>query len=90
MALDIEPDNGFAWYQLSIVHERNGDTALAQLAIAEQSYAAGNRQRAHQFASRARTSLEIGTPAWVRATEIEAVSIPTEAEMRQMRRQQRD
>lgn len=90
VALDIEPDNGFAWYQLSIVHERNGDTALAQLAIAEQSYAAGNRQRAHQFASRARTSLEIGTPAWVRATEIEAVSIPTEAEMRQMRRQQRN
>mgnify|MGYP000135561979 CR=1 FL=1 len=90
VALDIEPDNGFAWYQLSIVHERNGDTALAQLAIAEQSYAAGNRQRAHQFASRARTALEIGTPAWVRATEIEAVSIPTEAEMRQMRRQQRN
>ncbi|WP_417486899.1 M48 family metalloprotease [Maricaulis sp.] len=90
VALDIEPDNGFAWYQLSIVHERNGDTALAQLAIAEQSYAAGNRQRAHQFASRARTSLEIGTPAWVRATEIESVSLPTEAEMRQIRRQQRN
>jgi len=90
VALDIEPDNGFAWYQLSIVHERNGDTALAQLAIAEQSYAAGNRQRAHQFAARARTSLEIGTPAWVRATEIESVSLPTEAEMRQIRRQQRN
>ncbi|MFT6462574.1 M48 family metalloprotease [Maricaulis maris] len=90
VALDIEPDNGFAWYQLSIVHERNGDTALAQLAIAEQSYAAGNRQRAHQFASRARTALEIGTPAWVRATEIESVSLPTEAEMRQIRRQQRN
>ncbi|WP_323761396.1 M48 family metalloprotease [Maricaulis sp.] len=90
VALDIEPDNGFAWYQLSIVHERNGNTALAQLAIAEQSYAAGNRQRAHQFASRARTSLEIGTPAWVRATEIESVSLPTEAEMRQIRRQQRN
>ncbi|WP_291842656.1 M48 family metalloprotease [Maricaulis sp.] len=87
VALDMEPDNGFAWYQLSIVHERNGDTALAQLAIAEQSYAAGNRQRAHQFASRARTSLEIGTPAWVRATEIESVSVPTEAELRQARRQ---
>lgn len=90
VALDIEPDNGFAWYQLSIVHERNGDTALAQLAIAEQSYAAGNRQRAHQFAARARTALEIGTPAWVRATEIESVSLPTEAEMRQIRRQQRN
>lgn len=90
IALDIEPDNGFGWYQLSIIHERNGDTALAQLAIAEQSYAAGNRQRAHQFASRARTSLEIGTPAWVRATEIEAVSLPTESELRRARRQRRN
>ncbi|RKR03063.1 M48 family metalloprotease [Maricaulis maris] len=90
VALDIEPDNGFAWYQLSIIHERNGDTALAQLAIAEQSYAAGNRPRAHQFASRARTSLEVGTPAWVRATEIEAVSVPSEAELRQARRQRRN
>lgn len=89
VALDIEPDNGFAWYQLSIIHERNGDTALAQLAIAEQSYAAGNRPRAHQFATRARAELEVGTPAWVRATEIEAVSLPTAAELRQIRRQQR-
>lgn len=88
VALDIEPDNGFAWYQLSIVYERQGQTALAQLAIAEQAYASGNRMRAMQFASRARTALETGTPAWIRATEIQSVSTPTEAEMRRMRRQQ--
>jgi predicted Zn-dependent protease len=89
VALDLEPDNGFAWYQLSIVHERNGQTALAQLAIAEQAYASGNQMRAMQFATRARTALEAGTPAWIRATEIQSVSAPTEAEMRRMRRQQR-
>ncbi len=89
IALDIEPDNAFAWYQLSIVHERNGDTALAQLAVAEQAFATGNRLRANQFAGRARNGLEQGTPAWFRASEILAVSQPTEAEMRAIRRQQR-
>ena len=73
VALDIEPDNGFAWYELSIVHEREGDTALAKLAIAEQAYASGDGARAVMFASRARADLEQGSPAWVRATEIESV-----------------
>lgn len=89
VALDIEPDNSFAWYQLSIVHERNGDTPLAQLAIAEQSFAVGNNMRALQFAARARMQLDAGTPAWVRATEIESVARPTEAELRRMRRERR-
>ncbi|MAK65367.1 MAG: peptidase M48, Ste24p [Maricaulis sp.] len=89
VALDIEPDNAFGWYQLSIVHERNGQTSLAQLAIAEQAFASGQRMRANQFAARAREGLEQGTTAWFRATEIQAVSQPTEAEMREMRRQQR-
>jgi len=86
IALDIEPDNAFAWYQLSIVHERSGETALAQLAVAEQAFAVGNKGRARQFAMRARANLEQGTPAWFRATEIEAVSIPSREELRQQRR----
>ncbi|WP_300542427.1 M48 family metalloprotease [Maricaulis sp.] len=90
VALDMEPDNAFAWYQLSILHERNGDTALAELAVAEQAYAMGDRLRAHQFAARARQGLDQGTPAWIRATEIQAVSQPSEEELRRMRRQRRD
>jgi len=86
VALDIEPDNAFGWYQLSIVHERSGETALAQLAIAEQAFAVGNRSRAREFAMRARNQLQHGTPAWVRATEIEAVSVPTAADRRRQRR----
>ena len=86
VALDIEPDNGFAWYQLSIVHEREGDTALAQLAVAEQAYSIGDGARAMMFAGRARTSLEQGTPAWLRATEIESVSAPMAAAQRRQQR----
>ncbi|MBR9825510.1 MAG: M48 family metallopeptidase [Alphaproteobacteria bacterium] len=89
VALDVEPSNPFAWYQLSLVHERNGDTPLAQLAIAEQSFAIGNRSRARQFATRARAELEQGTIAHFRASEIIAVSAPTEQELREQRRQRR-
>ncbi|SDM59396.1 M48 family metalloprotease [Maricaulis salignorans] len=86
VALDIEPDNAFAWYQLSIVHQRNGDTALAQLAVAEQAFSVGDADRAVMFAGRARASLDQGTPAWIRATEIETISIPLAAEQRRQRR----
>lgn len=89
VALDIEPDNAFAWYQMSILHDRKGETSLAQLAVAEQAFAVGDRMRAYQFAMRAREGLDQGTPAWFRATEIQAVSQPSEAEMREMRRRQR-
>ena len=89
VALDIEPDNSFAWYQISIVHERSGETALAQLAIAEQAYAIGDRGRAFQFAQRAQPELQAGSPSWYRASELISVARPSEAEMREMRREQR-
>jgi predicted Zn-dependent protease len=88
VALDIEPDNSFGWYQLSIVHERNGDTARAQLAIAEQSYALGNSGRALQFAVRAAPQLERGTPDWYRANELIGVAqanLPAPGERRERR-----
>jgi predicted Zn-dependent protease len=74
VALDVEPDNSFAWYQLSIVHERNGDTPRAQLAIAEQAFAVGDNSRAMQFAARARPQLEAGSVDWFRAGELMAVA----------------
>lgn len=86
VALNIEPDNSFAWYQLSIVHERSGETPLAKLAIAEQSFHSGNMIRAVQFAGRAREELEQGTPAWIRATEIELAARPMAEEMARRRR----
>ena len=89
IALDIEPHNGFGWYEMAIVHQRNGNTALAELATAEHAFASGNRARALQFASRARDELEPGSPAWIRATEIESVSQPTAEDLRRERRERR-
>ena len=89
VALDIEADNAFAWYNLSLIHERMGNTALAQLAIAEQAYATGNRMRAFQFATRAMQDLEPETTPRFRAAELIAVAQPSEEEMRDLQRQQR-
>jgi predicted Zn-dependent protease len=70
VAVDIEPRNGFAWYLRSLVHEKQGDTALAQLAVAEQYYSVGQAPTAIRFASLALPSLEQGSPDWDRATQI--------------------
>ena len=69
-ALLLEPVNGLGWYQLSIAHERRGETALAQLAIAEQAFAYGDQERASLFAARARDQLQTGTTEWQRANDI--------------------
>jgi predicted Zn-dependent protease len=69
-ALTQEPDNGFAWYQRSRVHERRGERAMALLSTAERHYLGGDPRRAFQFAARARDDLEQGTPEWLRATDI--------------------
>ncbi|WP_421791443.1 M48 family metalloprotease [Hyphobacterium sp.] len=74
VALDMEPENAFAWYQLSIVHERNGDTARAQLAVAEQAFSVGNTERAMQFAARALPQLEPGSVERFRAGELLSIS----------------
>ncbi|MDQ7018674.1 MAG: M48 family metalloprotease [Robiginitomaculum sp.] len=68
-----EPDNGFAWYELSIAYERQDKTALAKLATAEQAYAMGDYMRARSFAQRALMELPQGTPDWRRANDITLV-----------------
>lgn len=69
-SLMIERDNGFAWYLRARVHERRGETALAQLATAESAFASGNLPRARLFALRARDDLERGSPDWLKANDI--------------------
>ncbi len=73
-ALRDEPDLSMAWYQLSLVYDRAGDRPMAQLAVAEQSYAMGDYNRAREFAMRARDDLDHGGPDWRRATDIMAAS----------------
>jgi predicted Zn-dependent protease len=73
-ALRAEPDNAFAWRQLSIVYDRKGMEGLARLASAEEAYALGDSVRANQFAGRAESLLTSGTPDWRRASDIMLVT----------------
>jgi predicted Zn-dependent protease len=68
-----ETDNSFAWYELSIAYEQQGNIALAKLATAEQAYAMGDYGRAQSFAQRALVELPQGTPDWRRANDITLV-----------------
>jgi len=73
-AVALEPENGFAWRELSIAHAARGEEGLARLASAEQSYVTGDFARANNFAERARRELPQGQPAWQRASDIATFS----------------
>lgn len=75
-ALRKEPENGAGWYALSRAYQAQGETDLAQLAVAEQSYAGGDFARAAMFAHRAKEGLQAGTVEWRRASDILATSEP--------------
>ncbi len=64
-----EPNNSFAWYLRSRVHEAQGDLGLAKLAIAERHYFS-DPPRSRAFAMRAREELDRGTPEHLRASDI--------------------
>lgn len=78
-ALRLDPDNAFAWNQLAIVADRNGQTGLARLATAEEAYALGDVLRANRFAQVALKNLPNATPQWRRASDIEVVTAPLAA-----------
>jgi predicted Zn-dependent protease len=78
-ALRLEPDNAFAWNQLAIIADRNGQTGLARLATAEEAYALGDVLRAHRFSQVALRNLERATPQWRRASDIEVITGPLAA-----------
>lgn len=83
LALRDEKENGFAWYQLSQVYDRQGNPGLAKYAVAEQAFSSGQLERAMSFAGRAQQELPRGTAAWRRASDILAVS---EAQLRNRKR----
>ncbi len=69
-ALLREPEAPEAYSQLAMAYGRKGDLAQADLASAQAAFARGDLKTARQLASRAKTRLPIGTPAWVRADDI--------------------
>ena len=73
-AVNRDNDNPFAWYQLGIVYDREGDGARAALATAERSNLQGNDRLALTSARTAMAGLPQGTPDYLRAQDIAMVS----------------
>ena len=73
-ALQKERDNGAAWYHLSQAYGRQGNTALASYATAEQAFAFGDLNRARSFAERAQRDMMRNTPQYRRAADIVVIS----------------
>lgn len=66
--------NPFAWYQLGIIYDREGDHARAALATAERYNLEGQPKLALAHADRAVRSIPTGTTDWLRAQDIAMVS----------------
>jgi predicted Zn-dependent protease len=73
-AVNRDNDNPFAWYQLGIVYDREGDEPRAALATAERSNLQGENKIALVSARTAMAGLPQGTPDYLRAQDIAMVS----------------
>ena len=73
-AVNRDNDNPFAWYQLGIVYDQEGDQPRAALATAERSNLEGNNRLALTSARMAMAGLPQGTPDYLRAQDIAMVS----------------
>jgi predicted Zn-dependent protease len=67
-----DPENPFAFYQLSIAYGRLNDIGRAELATAEYYDALGAYRDAKEHARRATALLKAGSPQWIRAQDIYA------------------
>ena len=73
-AVSRDNENPFAWYQLGIVYENEGDTARAALATAERNNLEGNPKLALASAKMAMRGIPKTDPYWIRAQDIAMVS----------------
>ncbi|MCY7271438.1 MAG: M48 family metalloprotease [Sphingomonas bacterium] len=78
-AVNRDNDNPFAWMQLGIVYDREGDRARAALATAERNNLEGKPKLALISAKTAMAGIPKGTPDFIRAQDIAMVS---EAELK--------
>lgn len=69
-ALRYEPDNATALFQLATAYGHLGETARAQLALAEYYARLDRMGEARRQAERARRALKKGSPEWLRADDI--------------------
>ena len=73
-AVNRDNQDPFAWYQLGIIYDREGDTARAALATAERSNLQGETKMALASAQMAMKGIPPNTPDWLRAQDIAMVS----------------
>lgn len=73
-AVNRDNQNPFAWYQLGVIYDREGDPARAALATAEQSNLEDKPKKALASAEMAMKGIPPGSPDWLRAQDIAMVS----------------
>ena len=73
-AVAVDNENPFAWYQLGMVYDQEGDQPRAALATAERSNLEGNPKLALASAEAAMRGIPEGTPDYLRAQDIAMVS----------------
>lgn len=73
-AIGRDNSNPFAWYQLGIVYDREGDGGRAALATAERYNLEGQPKLALAHAEQALRTVPSGTSDWLRAQDIAMVS----------------
>jgi predicted Zn-dependent protease len=74
VAVNRDNQNPFAWYQLGIIYDREGDQGRAALATAERSNLEDKPKLALASAQMAMKAIPTGTPDWLRAQDIAMVS----------------
>ncbi|MEE8189432.1 MAG: M48 family metalloprotease [Kiloniellales bacterium] len=70
-----EPRNAFAWRLAAVAHGRGGDVGMTALALAERALARRKGAEAREQAVRAQKILAEGSPAWLRAMDVEKQAI---------------
>ncbi len=86
LAVQRDNSNPFAWYQLGIIYDREGDQPRAALATAERYSLTGQPQLALPNAEQAMMGLPVGTSDWLRAQDIAMVSRTAVERLRRNRR----
>lgn len=86
-AVNRDNDNPFAWMQLGVVYDHEGDEPRASLATAERSNLEGKPKLALSSARMAMAGIPKGTPDFLRAQDIAMVS---EAELKKNKRGKKD
>ena len=74
VAVNKDNQDPFAWYQLGIIYDHEGDVARASLATAERSNLTGDPKLALASAQTAMNGIPPGSPDWLRAQDIAMVS----------------